>query len=197
MGREHSNSLWQQDSVRPAHRVLTPALPTQPERVSTTADKGWVLECGVWRADQGSGLLWVLCEEPSCRKGREGGALLMGILRRKPEPPYSMAPLLTDDERRTPLQPLSPCAGPCLASVEEGLPLRWALLSPSHGLPQRTSSTISRLLCSGEASGADTCGWATCVDGAESTASPRVKEEKLKPLLTVAQTMLLHSQPAL
>ena len=52
-----------------------PALPTQSERVSTTADKGWVLECGVWRADQGSGLLWVLCEEPSCRKGREGGAL--------------------------------------------------------------------------------------------------------------------------
>ena len=59
-------------------------------------------------------------------------------------------------------------------------------MSPSHCLPPCTSSTISRLLCSGEASGADTCGWATCVDGAESTASPRVKEEKLKSLLAAA-----------
>ena len=25
-----ANSVWQQDRVRPAHRVLTPALPTQP-----------------------------------------------------------------------------------------------------------------------------------------------------------------------
>ena len=25
-----ANSVWQQDIVRPAHRVLTPALPTQP-----------------------------------------------------------------------------------------------------------------------------------------------------------------------
>ena len=24
------NSVWQQDRVRPGHRVLTPALPTQP-----------------------------------------------------------------------------------------------------------------------------------------------------------------------
>ena len=25
-----ANSVWQQDRVRPAHRMLTPALPTQP-----------------------------------------------------------------------------------------------------------------------------------------------------------------------
>ena len=113
----------------------------------------------------------------------------MGMLWWKPEPPYSIMPLLTDDQRTTPPQTLSLCAGPCPASIEEGPPPGWALLSPSQGLPQCTSSTISRLLCSGEASGADTCGWATCTDGAESTASPRVKEEKLKPLLTA------HSSP--
>ena len=31
-------SMWEQDRVRPLYRVLTSALPTQPERVSTTAD---------------------------------------------------------------------------------------------------------------------------------------------------------------
>ena len=121
----------------------------------------------------------------------------MGMLWWKPEPPYSIMPLLTDDQRTTPPQTLSLCAGPCPASIEEGPPPGWALLSPSQGLPQCTSSTISRLLCSGEASGADTCGWATCTDGAESTSSPRVKKEKLKSLLPAAQTMLLHPQPAL
>ena len=121
----------------------------------------------------------------------------MGMLWQKPEPPYSIAPLLTDDQRRSPPQLLSLCAGPCLATIQEGPPPGSALLSPSHSLPLHTSSTINRLLCSGEASGADTCGLATCTDGAESTASPRVKEEKLKSLLTAAQTMLLHPQPAL
>ena len=29
-GENMANSVWQQDRVRPAHRVLTPALPTQP-----------------------------------------------------------------------------------------------------------------------------------------------------------------------
>ena len=33
VGREHGNSLWQQDRVRPVRRVLIPALPTQPENV--------------------------------------------------------------------------------------------------------------------------------------------------------------------
>ena len=65
MGREHGNSLWQQDSV------LTPALPTQPERVATAADKGWVLECGVWRADPGRGLWLAVRRHPEGTGGRE------------------------------------------------------------------------------------------------------------------------------
>ena len=48
--------------MRPVHRVLIPALPT--DRVSTGADKGWVLKCGVWRADPGRGLLWAVSRQP-------------------------------------------------------------------------------------------------------------------------------------
>ena len=69
MGREHANSLWQQDRVRPVHRVLTPAVPTQPERVSTAAEKGWVLKCGIWRADPGRGLLWAMRRHPAGNAG--------------------------------------------------------------------------------------------------------------------------------
>ena len=79
MGREYGNSLWQQDRVRPVHSVLTPALPTQPERVSTAADKGWVLECGVWRADPGRGLKLAVRKCPERMGRREGGALHMGM----------------------------------------------------------------------------------------------------------------------
>ena len=71
VGWEHVNSLWQQERGRCVHRVLTRALPTQFERVSTTADKGWVLKCGVWRADQGRGLLWVVRRHPTGKSGSE------------------------------------------------------------------------------------------------------------------------------
>ena len=64
VGREHGNSLWQQDRVRPVHRVLTPVLPTQPERVSAASDTGWVLKYGVWRALSGRGLLWAVRRHP-------------------------------------------------------------------------------------------------------------------------------------
>ena len=71
VGREYGNSLWQQDRVRPVHRVLTPAVPTQPERVSTAAEKGWVLKCGIWRADPGRGLLWAMRRHPAGNAGSE------------------------------------------------------------------------------------------------------------------------------
>ena len=86
MGREHANSLWQQERVRPVHRVLTPALPTQPERVPTAADKGWVLECEVWRADPGRGLLWAVRKHPE-GMGRKEEFYKQECLWRKPEPP--------------------------------------------------------------------------------------------------------------
>ena len=60
---------------RPAYGVLTRALPTQPERVSTTADNGWVLERGVWRADPGRALLLTVRRHHEGMGGREGGAL--------------------------------------------------------------------------------------------------------------------------
>ena len=86
MGREHGNSLWQQDTVRPVQRLLTPALPTQPERVSTTADKGWVLECGVWRADPGRGLQLAVRKHPEGMGVREE-LYTWECMWRKPEPP--------------------------------------------------------------------------------------------------------------
>ena len=57
--------------MRTVRRVLNPALPTQPERVSTAADKGWVLECGVWRADPGRGLLCAVRRHPEGTGVRE------------------------------------------------------------------------------------------------------------------------------
>ena len=39
-------------------------MPMQPERVSTAAYKGWVLECGLWRADPGRGLRWAMRRHP-------------------------------------------------------------------------------------------------------------------------------------
>ena len=93
VGREREPcSLWEEntatsvkDRVRPVHRVLTPALPTQPERVSSSADKDWVLERGVWRADPGKGL-WLAMRRHHEGNGREREALQMGCLWRKPEP---------------------------------------------------------------------------------------------------------------
>ena len=60
-----------QDRVRPVHRLLTPALPMQPERESTAAHKGWVLERGAWRADPGRGLRWAVRRHPEGTGGRE------------------------------------------------------------------------------------------------------------------------------
>ena len=66
--------------------MLTPALPTQPERVATAADKGWVLECGVWRADPGRGLWLAVRRHPEGTGGREE-LCKQECLWRKPEPP--------------------------------------------------------------------------------------------------------------
>ena len=120
VGREHGNSLWQQDRVRPVHRVLIPTLPTQPERVSTAADQGWVLKCRVWRADPGRGLLWAVRRHPE-RLGVREELYKLEYLWRKSEPPESRVPLLSDAQREDPpLQPLSPCAGPSSPSTKKG-----------------------------------------------------------------------------
>ena len=79
-------SMWREDRVRPVHGILTPALPTQPERVSTTADKGWVLECGVWRADPGRGLQLAVRKHPEGMGVREE-LYTWECMWRKPEPP--------------------------------------------------------------------------------------------------------------
>ena len=70
----------------------------------------------------------------------------MGMLWQKPEPPYSIAPLLTDDQRRSPPQLLSLCAGPCLATIQEGPPPGSALLSPSvHGVTDHLLNCVCNL----------------------------------------------------
>ena len=120
VGREHGNSLWQQDRVRPVHRVLIPTLPTQPERVSTAADKGWVLKCRVWRADPGRGLLRAVRRHPE-RLGVREELYKLEYLWRKSEPPESRVPLLSDAHREDPtLPPLSPCAGPSSPNTRKG-----------------------------------------------------------------------------
>ena len=69
-----ATSVWQRDRVRPAHRVLTPALPTQHERHIHHCRQG--LGAGMWvpgripRQRTAVGY-----EETSWRDGSEGGAL--------------------------------------------------------------------------------------------------------------------------
>ena len=87
---ENTATVWQQDRVRPVHRVLIPTLPTQPDRVSTAVDKGWVLKCGVWRADPGRGLLWAVRRHPEGTGVREE-LYKQECLWRKPEPPEQSA----------------------------------------------------------------------------------------------------------
>ena len=78
------HSLWKRTwppacgsrTVRAANWVLSPALPTQSERLSTskvsfTADKGWVLEHGLWRAGPGRGLRLATRRHPEGTGGRE------------------------------------------------------------------------------------------------------------------------------
>ena len=104
--------------MRPVHRVLISALPT--DRVSTGADKGWVLKCGVWRADPGRGMLWVVRRHPEGTGVREE-LYKLECLWRKTEPPESRVPLLSDAHREDPtLPPLSPCAGPSSHSTRKG-----------------------------------------------------------------------------
>lgn len=144
VGREHGNSLWQQDRVRPVRKVLMPALPTQPERVSVAADKGWVLKwgsgehsqaedcCGLW-GDIVRGWGWEELYKLEC-------------LWRKPEATREQGNLcwLMPKGRPTIAAPL-PLCWPLLSQHYEGPPPRWTLLSSSHSLPPCTSSTISRL----------------------------------------------------
>ena len=75
-----------QDRVRPLQMVLTTALLPKPERVSTIAHKGWVLERGDWRADPGRGLWLAVRRHPEGTGGREE-LCKRECLWRKPEPP--------------------------------------------------------------------------------------------------------------
>ena len=112
---ENTATVWQQDRVRPVHRVLISALPT--DRVSTGADKGWVLKCGVWRADPGRGMLWVVRRHPEGTGVREE-LYKLECLWRKTEPPESRVPLLSDAHREDHHCRLSP---PVLAAPPPAL----------------------------------------------------------------------------
>ena len=97
-------------------RVPPPALPTQPERVSTVADQCWGLESGVWRADPGRALLWALRRRPVGMAGTEE-LCKQECLGRRPEPPWRRAPLLSHAQSEDP--PL----------FVASLPLFWPLLT--------------------------------------------------------------------
>ena len=159
-----THSLWEentatsvQDRVRPVHRLLTPALPTQPKSVSSAAHKGWVLECGVWRPDPGRRLWLAVRRHPEATGGREelckqdacGGSL---------NHQRSRAALLSDAQREEPHCSLpAPVPVPACPDTRNGshlggwpqdphscfllpspLPTRvdpWALGAPSEHMP--------------------------------------------------------------
>ena len=115
------HSLWEEitatsveDRVRPVCRLLIPALSTQPERVSSDADKDCVPKRGVRRADPGRGLRLALRRHPEGMGVREelykrdacGGSL---------NHQRSRVAVLSDARREEPTCSLCPCACPCLS----------------------------------------------------------------------------------
>ena len=50
VGENMTTRVWQQDRVRPAHGVLTPALPTQPERHAHHCRQGLGVE--MWASER-------------------------------------------------------------------------------------------------------------------------------------------------
>lgn len=90
-------------TVRPEHRVLVPALPTNLKEYHV-ADKGWVLKSGrVWRGDPGRGTA-VCCEgrHPEGMGVRRSSSHEEKCLWRKPEPPESRVPLLSECPKECP-----------------------------------------------------------------------------------------------
>lgn len=114
-------------------QVLTPCLPTHAWEGVHYCRQG--LGAGMWGLENGPsrGLLWVLCEShPAGKAGREGS-----INRDVAAEAWTTIQHSTIADwwpEKEPTQPISPCAGPCLASVEEGLPaLQVGSAGPSQG----------------------------------------------------------------
>ena len=116
----------------PCHSPVCPSL----RWVSTSADwgglggdgRGWVLECGVWRATRGRGLLLTMSRQPEetgvrspTTRSAHGGSL---DLRR------SKVPLVRDMQ----IAGLSSCTSPCLHGHVGGLPLELTC-GPPPSLP--------------------------------------------------------------
>ena len=84
VGENMANRMWQQERERDLHTGYSP-LPCPPSLrgTSTTADKCWVLKCGVQRADQGKGLRLAVRKHPErmglweelCKWAACGGSL--------------------------------------------------------------------------------------------------------------------------
>ena len=122
-----ATGLWQAGHSEtytdsPCHSPAHPSL----KHVSASADGGWVLEPGVWRANLGRGLLLAARRRPegmgvrkSATRNACGGNL---------DCHRNKAPLLSDTQgARLPLQPLSLCTGP--ASLDTGRDPHWGWLS--------------------------------------------------------------------
>ena len=138
----------------------------------------------------------VACEETSWGDGREGGGLHMGVHVEEAWTTIEQSTVSEWCQRRSPLQSLAPCAGPCSPGTRKGSHWGGLYWASSHYLLPCISSTYHRLLCSGTALGTATCEWANCTDGGKAQLNPS-KEKKLKSLVSVTQTTLLHPQLAL
>ena len=114
------------------------------------------------------------CEETSWGDGRGAGrSSINGMLVEEAWTTTEQSTIVEwCPKGRTPLQPLSPCAGPSFLALGRAA-TRVGSNEPQPWPPPCTSSTISRPLCSEAATGADTYEWATDTNGAESTAEPQ------------------------
>ena len=134
--------------------------------MSSNADKGWLLKCGVWRADPGRGLRFAVRIHPEGTEVRE--EVSKGMLLEEAWTTIERVSFLSDAQGMSPLHPLSLVPAPASQGLGRTLPSLGSF-EPQPWPPPSTSSIISRILSSGAASGEDTCELATCTDGAEST----------------------------
>ena len=208
---EHSNRSVAGRTEWDLQRGFMPQ-PCMPclRHVSTGVDGGWVLECGVWKANLGRGLLLAARRQPErtrVRKSTTGNTCGGSADRHRSE-----EPLLSDTQGAGPFaaslptcQPLPPHAlGRAPAGAGSLVPA--AAGSPVCPVPTRAPVTPAATTSMPLLTRADSCtpgqpqkqtpvGGPHAEVGLKPQLSPRghaAKEEKLKSLLTAGQTINWH-----
>ena len=142
--------------------------------MSTNADKGWVLKCGVCRADQGKGLLLAM------RKHPEGMAMTEELCKQDAcgEAWTTIEQSAIGEWRpnKKPIASLVPCAGLCSPRTMKNS-IHVGLLAPSQGLPHPTPPQSAESCALGQLKEKTLVSWPHAQMELKAQVKPRDKEE--------------------